>query len=134
MNASNHREVPAAMAQLRAEIEQHPKNQSGKRRGVPDELKRRAVVLFGRSGMKAGAFAAAISTSDSAFYRWTQQLGRSPKDSAPKSTPRGFKKVSLCAEPAVQPLPGITLEGPGGMRITGLSAEELARLWRALSC
>ncbi|MGK5084688.1 hypothetical protein WDW37_15445 [Bdellovibrionota bacterium FG-1] len=63
MNAVNHRQVPAAITQLRAEIAALPQGRGGKRHGIPDELKRRVVQELSRSGMRTSEFSLLIRLS-----------------------------------------------------------------------
>lgn len=131
MNVNQPREVSAAISRLRAEIEQLP-FKGGRRKGVSEELKRRSAMSFAESGMRLKEFAAAISVSSSAMNSWRNQFGSdSARTSVKNTTDSGFKKVSITSDP-VTAAPGITIEGPNGLKITGLSADEVARLWRAL--
>ncbi len=134
MNVNQPREVTAAIEQLRAEIEQLPQDKGGKRKGVSDDLKRRAAAVLSSSGMRLDDFARAISVSGSAMNSWRSQF-RSNLNLIPNSKKQlidpGFKKVSLTPDPKLTSR-GITIEGPNGIRITGLSASEVALLWRSL--
>jgi len=136
MNAVNHRQVPAAITQLRAEIEALPQRRDGKRHGISDELKRRVAQELGRSGMRTGEFSSAVSVSVSALCKWQKQFGIARpvrggrrKKEAMKSP--GFKKMQV-TEDKTEGSGRFTLEGPMGLRVSGLGMEEVARLWRAL--
>jgi transposase-like protein len=130
MNTIQTREVGAAIAQLRAEIERIPQDKGGKRQGIPTSVKRRAAAIYPRSGLHSDALAAALAVSSSALYSWRKRYGA---DSRQEMRARGFKKVSVEAAPLQATSgPGLTIEGPGGMRITGLDAAGVARIWRAL--
>lgn len=131
MNVNPTREVSAAVSRLRAEIEQLP-FKGGRRKGVSEELKRRSALALAESGMRLKDFAAAINVSSSAMNSWRTQFGSDPaRTSVKNTTAPGFKKVSITSEP-VKAAQGITIEGPNGLKITGLSADDVARLWRAL--
>ena len=131
MNSINQSPVVAAIPQLRAEIESFPKDSGGKRKGIPEELKRRIVDTLLESQMPAGEFAAAVSMSGSAICSWSKRLGqRRRKTSKGTSAAAGFKKMSVVAESDAQGR--FTIEGPNGMRVSGLAAEDIARVWRAL--
>lgn len=132
MNANQPREVTAAITQLRAEIEQLPQDNGGKRKGIPDDLKRRAAAVLLGSAMRLDDFARAISVSESAMSCWRRQFGIDVRANQKKEIRGlGFKKVTV--DPKPEPTTrNITIEGPHGMRITGLNAGELAQLWRLL--
>jgi len=130
MKVNQPREVSAAITRLRAEIEQLP-FRGGRRKGVCEDLKRRSAMALAESGMALKDFAAAISVSVSAMNSWRNQFGNDPAGASMKNKSRqGFKKVAITSES--QETGGIRIEGPNGLKITGLSADEVARLWRAL--
>jgi hypothetical protein len=128
MNATQIREVPAAITQLRAEIEKLPKDSGGKRKGVTDDLKRRAAALATGGIMPLPDLAKEISVSVSALTVWRNRFGSKASGSRGAT---GFRRVSVTPVPVPQTR-GITIEGPGGMKISGLSPEEVAQLWRSL--
>jgi hypothetical protein len=133
--------VPAAITQLRAEIEALPVSQRGARKGVSEALRRRVATLWKQSGMTTSEFAQATALSESSVWRWTrgrQKISKSLPKAARAEPVHGaagkgesFKKVRVLEDPP-QKLRGLTLEGPGGMRISGLGVEEVARLWKVL--
>jgi len=136
MNAVNHRQVPAAITQLRAEIEALPKGRDGKRHAIPQELKRRVAQELSRSGMRTGEFSSMVSVSLSALCKWQALFGVPRRR---KSTPHKksllkkavFKRMQVTEDHAEES-GRFTLEGPMGFRVSGLGMEEVARLWRAL--
>jgi len=143
MKDLNQRPVPAAITQLRAEIEALPRRPGGGRQSVPEALRRRVAVLFKQSGMTVPEFASATTLGKSSIWRWSHRpqkagkpLPRSEIKSRLKRSPTtggAFKKVRVLEEssPAASSI-GLRLEGPGGMRISGLGVEDVARLWKAL--
>ncbi len=141
MKDLNQRSVPAAISQLRAEIEALPVNQTGARKSVSEELRRRVATLWKQSGMTTSEFAAATALSESSVWRWTrgrEKLRKTLPKVVRKSAVQGaagkgesFKRIRVLEEQPQNPR-GLTLEGPGGMRISGLGVEEVARLWKAL--
>ena len=133
MNLDNQRLVPAAITQLRAEIEALPKDSGGKRQGISEELKRRVVSALASSKMPMSEFASAVSVSISAVNSWSKRL-EGQNDGVRLKGPKGisgFRKMALVAEPE-GPAGRFTIEGPNGMKVSDLSADDLARLWRAL--
>lgn len=132
MNSIKQRPVSAAISQLRAEIEALPKDSGGKRQGIPKELKRRVVAALTESQLPVREFAAAVSVSVSAVSNWSKRLGQRRRKTSKGGTvaPAGFKKVSVVAQP--EATGRFTIEGPSGMRVSGLAAADVARLWRAL--
>jgi len=128
------REVPAAITQLRAEIEALPINGNGRRRGIPDDLKRRAIEALIASQMRTSTFAKAVSVSIAAISKWKRQFR--PEKKAGREIVKasravsGFKKISVMEETDISER--FTIEGPGGIRITGLNASGVALLWRSL--
>ena len=133
MNAISQQEAAAAIPQLRAEIERLPKDSGGKRKGISEELKRRIAGIFAASGMPVSEFSEAVSVSISALSSWTRRLaGKHHRLGKPKAGGvAGFKKMSIMAEPDTHS-GRFTIEGPNGIRVTGLGADDVARLWRAL--
>lgn len=134
MKESNQRQVPAAITQLRAEIEALPKDSGGKRKGIPPELKQRVASALAESGMSLPDFSDAVSVSPSALFCWRKQWTKpvkTPSAPRPGKTGGGFQKITVMEE-ASSGRDGFTIEGPSGIRMTGLGAEDVARLWRAL--
>ena len=134
MNTNKHREVPAAITQLRAELESLSKGGEAKRRTIPEALKRRVVDAFIGSGLKPGAVASALSINDSVLNRWRKQFGGQRKPAKHNQTKRlagGFKKVAVVTAPEMQ-TGRFTIEGPNGLKITGLGVDDVARLWKTL--
>jgi transposase-like protein len=134
MNAIQPREVSAVITRLRAEIEQLPINAAGKRRNIPLDLKRRIVRTFASADMKAGEFSRAVSISLGVFCRWRRELdegnlaaSRTPGVKAPP----GFRKIAISPEPE-SPKERLTIEGPNGLKVTGLTVNDLVRVWKAL--
>ena len=133
MKEFNQRSVPAAITQLRAEIEALRKDGGGKRPGVPDGLKRRIAEALPISGLSTADFASAVSLSVSAVWSWHRRFGGRAKPKSRSQTVQkgGFKKMTVIEEPAAG-AGGFTVEGPNGIRMTGLAASDVALLWRAL--
>lgn len=142
MNSDRQRlQAPAAIPQLRAEIEALPRDNGGKRQGIPRELKVRILDAWQQSGRLCKDFAPEVSVSVSALTAWRLKLRR-PKSAAAvvrgakkprlvKAEAQGFKRLAVL--PEARPVAsGFTIEGPNGLRISAVSAEELAKLWRAL--
>ena len=133
MKELNQRSVPAAIPQLRAEIEALPKDGGGKRRDIPDELKRRIAGALASSGMPISDFAAEVAVSVSAVWSWRKRYAGQAKPKPRKqAVGKGeFKKMTV-VEDASATRGSFTIEGPSGIRMTGLGADDVARLWRAL--
>jgi hypothetical protein len=133
MKEINQRSAPAAITQLRAEIEALPMNRGGKRRGIPEELKRRIAEALVPSGLRTADFAAAVSLSVSSVWSWHKRFSGRPKPRQQRGhgDSRGFQKM-IVTEDSATAVGGFTIEGPSGIRMTGLGAEDVARLWRAL--
>ena len=134
MNANKTREVPAAITQLRAELESLSRGGEAKRRTIPEALKRRVVDAFIGSEMKLGSVASALSINDSVLNRWRRQFGRkkiSTKHRQAKKMTGGFKKLAVVSESEAQ-TGRFTIEGPNGLKITGLGVDDVARLWKTL--
>jgi hypothetical protein len=134
MKELNQRQVKAAITQLRGEIEALPQDSGGKRKGVTSDLQRRVTKVLVESGMPLPQFAAAVSISPSAAYSWRKSwAGFDKQESKRKASPRsaGFKKMTV-TEDVSAPQAGFTIEGPSGIRMTGLAADDVARLWKAL--
>jgi transposase-like protein len=127
--------MEAAISQLRNEIEALPMNQAGKRRGISDDLRRKIVQALRESGATVPEFAAAVSVSAATLHAWRKNL-TAPLSPASKRTradrSAGFKQISVKGPDPVILAPTYTLEGPGGIRVTGLTAENLAQLWKSL--
>jgi hypothetical protein len=134
MKVLNQREVEAAITQLRGEIQALPQDSGGKRKGVTPDLQRRVTTAFVESDMPLLEFAAAVSISPSSAYSWRKRWAglekRGSKHKASAGIP-GFKKMTV-TEDVSAPRAGFTIEGPNGMRMTGLGADDVARLWKAL--
>jgi DNA-binding transcriptional regulator YiaG len=132
MNAIKPGQVPAALSQLRAEIEALPKGKSGKRCGISEDLKQRITAARAASQLPVREFSAAVAVSVSSVSNWSKRVGRR-KRSKPEceAGSNGFKRMSVVAE-APAPAGRFTIEGPHGMRVTGLGSDDVARLWRAL--
>ena len=135
MNESNQRQMGAAITQLRAEIEALPKDKGGKRQGIPETLKRRITAVFAKSGMSVGEFAPGVAVSLSALDCWRKRFGaREGGKVLNKKTKRrksGFKKMTVVEEVTTHH-GRFSIEGPNGLKMTGLGADDVARLWRAL--
>ena len=134
MKDLNQRPVPAAITQLRAEIKQLPRGKGGGVGAIPKELKRRIAKVWEQSEMSASDLAVALAVGKSSVWRWCQ---RSPKKGRVGATKKSavaqpiFKKVRVLQDAA--PSQGhLTLEGPGGTRLSGLSLDDVAKLWKAL--
>ena len=135
MNSIQQRQVPATITHLRAEIEALPRDSGGKRQGISEELKKRIVGALRTSQMPMKEFSSAVAVSISAVTTWKQRLDSQKAIGRRKASDlgSGFKKMSVVTDPeSLLPSAGWTIEGPNGLRVTGLSAEDLARLWRAL--
>lgn len=127
------RDGAAAIPQLRAEIDLLPKDRAGKRRGIPEDLRRRIIASLAVSELPLGEFARALSLSSPTISNWRRRLPkRSRVPRKPKArSPGGFKKMTVVSEPEA-PVARFTIEGPNGIRVTGLGSDDVARLWREL--
>ncbi len=136
MRSDNKRRlVPAVITQLRAEIEALPQDGGGKRKGIRADLKRRVVEAWTDSGRRGCDFAREVAISQSALVSWRRKLvgdkvsRESTRPDAKAVT--GFKRMGVVGDS--DPVPGqLTIEGPNGLRVTGLATADLAQLWRAL--
>ena len=134
MKELNQRQVEAAITQLRDEIQALPQDSGGKRKGVTRELQQRVTKVLVDSGMPLLKFAAAVSISPSAAFSWRRRWSGLEKRGSQRQTPPrsvGFKKMTVTEDASARPT-GFTIEGPSGIRMTGLGADDVARLWRAL--
>jgi hypothetical protein len=131
MSDLHSRPVPAAISLLRAEIEALPKDSGNKRKNIPPGLKLRVAELWLGSRMTLPDFARAISISQSSVYRWRDQWRKSKKSAGKSKSVAGFQMVSVVADHSPG-RGGFTIEGPRGIRLTGLAVEDVAELWRAL--
>jgi transposase len=90
-------------------------------------LKAQLLKHIGRrlaAGERAGEIAQSLGLSDQTMSQWCAHLRRRAEK------PR-LRAVKVASEVAAVGR-GLTLQGPGGLRVEGLSVEELAALWRKL--
>ena len=79
-----------------------------------------------REGLSTYAIAKELGTRDSMLSRWL--------DKDPTTAPfRAIAVVEAPPSPAHAPVPGLTLHGPGGLRVEGLDVDTLVRLCRKLA-
>lgn len=135
MKETSQRPMGAAITQLRAEIEALPKDNGGKRQGIPVELKRRIADALSGSDMPIAEFSTAVAVSLSAVTNWRKRFGaRKDGKALNKKVERrkaGFKRMTVVEDVAANH-GSFAIEGPNGLRMTGLGADDVARLWRAL--
>ncbi len=135
MKETNQRPMGAAITQLRAEIEALPKDCGGKRQGIPEELKRRIAGALAASDMPIAEFSTAVAVGLSAVTNWRKRFGacKGGKELKKRVERRkaGFKKMTVVEE-ATANHGRFAIEGPNGLKMTGLGADDVARLWRAL--
>ena len=103
---------------LKAKIEQVPVDKRGRRR-FPPELQREVVEAAGASGLSRSKFLSEIGLSAGSFYVMRSAVKEKPK----------FRRIKFTAE---ERLSVWEVSGPGGIKITCESVEEVAKLWRAL--
>ena len=134
MKDLNQSPVPAAIARLRADLAQVPISKGGRRPRIPEKLKRRVAATWQHSQMSIPDFAAAVSVGQTSIWRWSKLLPRSKKKGVVKKARKAqpsFKRVHVVDDP-IQTRRGFTIEGPGGIRVSGLGMDEVARLWKHL--
>jgi hypothetical protein len=123
--------INSLIAELRERVLALPTSRSGKRMGISLEL--RAAILSAQSvsGLKSERFCNEIGISYSCLAKWKKDLNQK-NNAAPLKG--GFKKVEIQSAPEQigSDLKGWIIEGPQGLRISGLSISELSSLWRSL--
>jgi len=111
----------SALQTLRQRIDSTSRNGRGRRR-FSAELRREVVaatVAEVSQGIPLRVVAGKLGIGDSLLSRWVAAGGQPP-------APRGLRAVEVVDEPRT-----FTLMGPGGFRVDGLSAEDLATLMLA---
>ena len=103
---------------LRAKIEQVPGNKRGRRR-FPPELQREIVEAAETSGVGRNQFLSEIGLSVGSFYVMR---------SAVRAKPR-FRQVKIANQEKKSVW---EVSGPGGLRVSCQSVDDVAKLWRAL--
>ncbi len=136
MKALNPSTLTATVTELRGEIEALPRNSAGKRRGITHAQRKRAVEAFSLSGQSMTDFARLLAVNPATLFHWIKEEGGAKKTAtaakpAPRPAPAGFKKMTVIEETPPRSS-SFTVEGPNGIRMTGLQADDVARLWRAL--
>lgn len=115
--------------QIREALVALPRASNGKLTRVPDTL--RAEILRAGSNYDKGmdGFASEIGISYSTILGWRQL---SLKKAAKKISPNLFRRLEIKAEPP--PLGNLfAVEGPRGLKVTGLSIVQLGMLFREVS-
>ena len=115
---------------LRTRIQALPVSASGKRMGIPEDLKRESVRIFQDGKIKSTELANRIGVSESAMRKWcTVQRALVPQ----RDDSKAFRHVTVESEtqsPCI--LSGVVVEGPCGLKVKGMNLSELASLWRQL--
>lgn len=111
---------------LRAAIEEKQRNK--KRGRFSQDVKRRLVAFVAgrrRAGESVGSIARRLGLSEQTVWSW--------RDAWEKKDAVVLRQVEVVSE---TPLPArrmVTLHGPAGTRIEGVSLDEVAELWRKLA-
>lgn len=104
---------------------------NGKRLGIDDELKSSMVTACVQSQLSTKEFTKRVGVSESAFRKWRTQLDTSSLK-VKKNLKRRFQSVEITPESPPRIASRFVVEGPCGIRVTGLNASEVVVLWRAL--
>lgn len=110
--------------QLKERLDALPRNQNGKIIQVTDELRQTAVLVFKESDLIVKDFCTQIGVSYSAFNRWLRDF---ESKALFQSQSLGFCKLEI--EPSKSTF---VIEGPRGLRISGLKILDVSALWRSL--
>jgi hypothetical protein len=125
--------INSIILELRERVLALPTSRSGKRMGISLELRTAILSAQSLSGLKSESFCKEVGISYSCLAKWKKDLN--PKNKPP-SLKGGFKKVEIhCVSDSEQTQSkskGWIIEGPHGLRISGLSVSELSSLWRSL--
>jgi hypothetical protein len=123
--------VSSIFLELREQIQSLPLSKSGKRMGISLELRKLIVSTCSSSGLSSEKFCTEVGISYSCFAKWKRELNSKRHGPIEKT---GFKKIKidLPSTPDVGEKNGLVIEGPQGLRISGLSMSEVCLLWRSL--
>jgi transposase len=97
---------------------------SGKRKPYPSQLQQLALSHFQlrtEQGASLGQVARELRLSYACLQRWVKA-----------NPPSSFRPVDLVAPSPSPSSPSLSLFGPAGLRVEGLSLDDLAYLWRSL--
>ncbi len=121
----------SVILELREQIQALPLSKSGKRMGISRDLRKLIVSTCSSSGLSSGKFCSQVGISYSCFAKWKSELNRKSYEPSEKA---GFKKIKIDSSPIVHvgEKPGFVIEGPHGLRLSGLSISDVCLLWRSL--
>jgi hypothetical protein len=114
-----------SLSQLAAVVEALPLNGRGHRR-YGDALRQEIMAALASSGLSMGEFAGRVGISDGNLARWKGEA----ETMSPRMRRDAFKTIEV-ADPAPS-TSGLTLRGPSGLVIEGLTLDECAALLRAV--
>ena len=122
---------PRVIESLRSRVLDLPKRSNGIPIKIEKTLRTEILSAFKRSGMRLADFAAKISVSSVSIRSWSKASSSPRKDQKSNAF---FQKVAFDISPNKETLrpTGLIVEGPSGLRIAGMTAGEIAVLWRQL--
>lgn len=122
---------PAIFESLKSRVLALPRRSNGAPVKTDKVLKSDILLAFKQSGMDPGEFAVKIGVSPASIRAWS---GTKNSHNQNKKFSKVFKKIVVSA-PTSESNPfsiGLTVEGPSGLKIVGMSTVQVAELWRKL--
>jgi transposase-like protein len=123
--------ISQVLSKLREQIQALPLSKAGKRMGINPELRESIVLAYSSSGLNSEMFCKEIGISYSCFAKWKSEFNSKNQKPLERG---GFKQIKIDSPqvPNVSEKIRLIVEGPQGLRITGLSMSEVCLLWRSL--
>lgn len=109
--------------------EGHPQFTDEGRRLATDYARERKA-----SGAKMEAVAAELKMNKWTLQRWLQRQGRGEFENRPGATKAGFARVKVKARTAAAASAQLVVHGAHGVRVEGLTLENVAALLERLGC
>lgn len=86
------------------------------------------------SGLKMEDVAEELKMNKWTLQRWLQRQGRGEFEKQPVATKAGFSRVKVKARTSAAPSAQLVLHGAHGVRVEGLTLENIATLLERLGC
>ena len=86
------------------------------------------------SGVKMEDVSEELKMNKWTLQRWLQRQGKGEVEKPPSATKAGFSRVKVKARAAAAPSAQLVLHGAHGVRVEGLTLENIAALLERLGC
>lgn len=123
------------LEQLKEQISSFPVSNNGRRIGMTNPFRQAVVLAFEKSELTSIEFASQIGIGLSSLKKWIHDFRSHPPSQNRRKSEAQFRKIEVThsQERAHEIKKAFfTIEGPQGLRISGISLSELSQLWREL--